>query len=62
VLVGHEPQLSALLGQLIGGRGDSLPFKKGGAALVDVLGSGGSGGGRLIWFLPGRLLRRLGRN
>jgi phosphohistidine phosphatase len=59
-LVGHEPHVSALLGHLTGGRGESLPFKKGGAALVELPDGGGAGSGRLIWFLPGRLLRQLG--
>jgi phosphohistidine phosphatase len=58
-LVGHEPQLSALLARLIDG-GDSgrLPFRKGGAALVE-LPAAPAAGGTLVWFLPPRLLRSL---
>ncbi len=55
---GHEPHVSGLLGRLIGGRGDSLPFKKGGAALVELAGPLAEGGS-LIWFLPPRVLRDL---
>jgi phosphohistidine phosphatase len=59
-IVGHEPDLSSLLGRLVGTSkgGDRLAFKKGGAALVDVPGPI-SEGGTLVWFLPPRLLRRL---
>jgi phosphohistidine phosphatase len=58
-LVGHEPDVSHLLGRLVGGAGEGLTFKKGGAALVEVDGAAAANG-RLIWFLPPRLLRRLG--
>jgi phosphohistidine phosphatase len=62
-VVGHEPHVSALLGHLVGGDGARLPFRKGGAALVDLPDDApGAGRGRLIWFLPPRLLRRLGRD
>ena len=58
-LVGHEPHVSALLGRLLGSRHDDrLAFKKGGAALVEVAGRL-AGGGRLVWFLPPKVLRRL---
>jgi phosphohistidine phosphatase len=60
-LVGHEPLLSEILGLLLGGMpGAHLPFRKGGAALVEVDGAPGAGG-RLIWFLPPRALRALRR-
>ena len=58
-IVGHEPDLSALLGRLLGSsHGERLTFKKGGAALVDVPGPL-SDGGTLVWYLPPRLLRRV---
>ncbi len=58
-LVGHEPHLSALLAQLLGGaRPEALEFRKGGAALIEM---DDSREGRLIFCLPPRLLRRLGR-
>ena len=55
---GHEPHVSSLLGRLIGGRGEALLFKKGGAALVELNGTLAEGGS-LVWFLPPRILRDL---
>ena len=56
-LIGHEPGLSALLARLLGAsEGQQLAFDTGGAALVD-LPDGPMAGGRLIWFLPSRILR-----
>lgn len=61
VAVGHEPQLSALLAQLLGSpTSDRLVFRKGGAALIELEGAAADGG-RLVWFLPPKLLRALGR-
>jgi phosphohistidine phosphatase len=58
-LVGHEPSLSELLARLLGGKdAQRLEFRKGGAALVDLPGPA-SEGGRLVWFLPPRVLRQL---
>ena len=57
-LVGHEPDMSRLLSHVIGGVGERMPLKKGGAALIE-LDHGAAGGGRLIWFMPPRLLRAL---
>lgn len=60
-VVGHEPSLSALLATLLGGaQSDRLTFRKGGAALLDLPG-GPAEGGQLLWFLPPKLLRTLGR-
>jgi phosphohistidine phosphatase len=57
--VGHEPHLSSFLARILGtSRGEGLAFGKGGAALVDVPGRL-EAGGRLIWFLPPKALRRL---
>jgi len=56
-LVGHEPDLSALLGRLLGTpQADRLVFKKGGAALLDIPGSPAEGGA-LRWYVPPRLMR-----
>jgi phosphohistidine phosphatase len=59
-LVGHEPHMSSLLSRLLAG---SIPgrftFRKGGAALVELPGPFAEGG-QLVWFLPPRVLRRLG--
>jgi phosphohistidine phosphatase len=59
-LVGHEPHLSALLARLLGTtRDDRLTFRKGGAALLDLPG-GLEEGGRLVWYVPPKILRELG--
>ncbi|HUG54618.1 MAG TPA: histidine phosphatase family protein [Vicinamibacteria bacterium] len=56
-IVGHEPQLSAILAHLLGStEAERFTFKKGGAALVDVperLAQGAA----LVWYAPPRLLR-----
>ena len=58
-VVGHEPYVSDLLARLLGSRHDDrLTFKKGGAALVEVPGRL-AGGGRLVFFLPPKVLRKL---
>jgi phosphohistidine phosphatase len=58
-IVGHEPHLSALLASLVGSsHGERVPFRKGGAALVEVPGRLAEGG-TLVWFLPPKILRRL---
>jgi len=59
-VVGHEPYVSALLARLLGSKQeDRLTFKKGGAALVEVPGRLADGG-QLLWFLPPKVLRKLG--
>jgi phosphohistidine phosphatase len=59
-IFGHEPWVSQLLARLIGtSHDDRLTFKKGGAALVDVPGRLAEGGS-LVWYLPPKLLRKLG--
>ncbi len=59
-LVGHEPLLSALLARALGAsEGGRFAFQKGGAALLD-LPDGPAALGRLVWFLPPRVLRALG--
>ena len=58
-VVGHEPWLSGLLARLLGSSEDGrLEFKKGGAALVDIEGRL-EDGGRLVAYLPPKLMRRL---
>jgi phosphohistidine phosphatase len=57
-LVGHEPDLGALAGVLAGGPGSHpMPLKKSGLALFE-LERCAAGGGRLLWFLPPKLVRR----
>ena len=58
-VVGHEPWLSALLARLLASSDDGrLEFKKGGVALVDI-GGRLEDGGRLLAYLPPKLMRRL---
>jgi phosphohistidine phosphatase len=60
-LVGHEPSLSGLVGFLLFG-GDTvapLDFKKGGLACIEFDQEPAAGAGRLRWFLPPKLARRL---
>lgn len=58
-VVGHEPQLSALLAQLLGtNRSERLEFRKGGVAVVDLAGAFAEGG-RLVSCLPPKVLRAL---
>jgi phosphohistidine phosphatase len=49
VLVGHDPDLSALLSELVGA---SLSLRKGALALVDWRGNVEPGEARLRWLLP----------
>jgi phosphohistidine phosphatase len=59
-LFGHEPDVSELLASLLGTpHSERVEFKKGAAALVETNGRL-DGGGRLVWFLPPRVLRELG--
>jgi len=53
MLVGHEPDFSALIGALTGGR---VLMKKGGLGRVDIERLE-QGAGTLIWLLPPRVLR-----
>jgi phosphohistidine phosphatase len=59
-LVGHEPDLGRLVGWLVGGRTiGAIEMKKGGACLLRFAGHPAPGHGKLHWFLPPSLLRRL---
>lgn len=58
MLVGHEPDFSETVSELIGG--GSLEVKKTGLALVD-LPDARPGGGRLRWLVPPKILALLGR-
>jgi phosphohistidine phosphatase len=60
-LFGHEPDVSELLARILGtSHASRLEFKKGAAALVRLDGRL-EGGGTLLWFLPPRVLRELGK-
>ena len=56
ILVGHEPDFSTLVGDLIGSHGARVELKKGALAAVGVRGSVRSGGGLLQWLAPPKLL------
>ena len=56
-LVGHEPNIGELAGQLIGAR-LPIPFKKGAICRIDFDVLPPKTPGRLVWFVPPRLLRQ----
>jgi phosphohistidine phosphatase len=58
-VVGHEPDLGELAGWLLGMR-RAIPMKKGGVCRID-LDSLSSRHGTLVWHLPPKALRKLGR-
>ncbi len=59
-LVGHEPDLSALVGYLLTGHERSLlELKKGAACLVEFGTRARAGEGRLLWALTAKQLRAL---
>lgn len=58
-LVGHEPDLGRLAAALcFKAAGATLPLKKAGACIIDFIGHPERGAGRLLAFLPPRMLRR----
>jgi phosphohistidine phosphatase len=59
VLVGHEPDLGNLAATLVGSS-RPLPLKKAGACAIEHTGPVRAGGGHLLWYLPPRILRKLG--
>jgi phosphohistidine phosphatase len=58
-LVGHEPNLGELAARLIGAK-SPIEFKKGAICRIDFEVLPPKGVGQLRWFLPPRVLRRLG--
>jgi phosphohistidine phosphatase len=59
-VVGHEPWLSEWTAEWLGGkRGDSFAFKKGGAALIEFDDEVVEGAGRLLFFLPPKVVKDL---
>jgi phosphohistidine phosphatase len=57
-LVGHEPNLGELAGELIGARAP-LEFKKGGICRIDFDVLPPKGTGRLRWFVTPKMLRKM---
>jgi phosphohistidine phosphatase len=60
VLVGHEPDLGELAGALLFGSPSHLPIKKAGACAIAFDAEVRAGAGALHWFLPAKMLARLG--
>ena len=60
-LVGHEPDLGKLAGTLLFGAPAHVAIKKAGACAIEFESRAGAGGGRLLWFMPPRMLRRMAR-
>jgi phosphohistidine phosphatase len=58
-LVGHEPNVGELAAKLIGARAP-IEFKKGAICRIDFEQLPPKGIGQLRWFLPPRVLRKLG--
>ena len=61
VLVGHEPDLSALAASLCGVEAHALGLKKTGALAVEFEPGASPTGGHLAWLVPPRVLRSLPR-
>ena len=60
LVVGHEPDLSALAARLIGaGRNANMPFKKGGCCRISFTEFPPKTPGRLGWWLTPRIMRKL---
>lgn len=57
LLVGHEPDFSSMVGELIGGGAASVEIKKASLAALKVNPSVRPGNGTLRWLLPPRVLR-----
>ena len=60
-LVGHEPDLGQLAGLLMFDESVAIGLKKAGACAIEFAEGVRPGAGNLTWFLPPRVLRRLGR-
>jgi phosphohistidine phosphatase len=60
MLVGHEPDFSSMVGELIGGGASSVEIKKAAVAAVTINRSARPGSGTLRWLLPPRVLRLCG--
>ena len=58
-LVGHEPNIGELAGRLIGAKAP-IAFKKGAVCRIDFEVLPPKGIGELRWFLPPRVLKKLG--
>ena len=61
-IVGHEPHLSGLVSWLLAGSKESfLDLKKGAACLLEIEGQPAAGSALLLWSMPPKHLRAIGR-
>jgi phosphohistidine phosphatase len=60
VVVGHEPYLSSMAGDLAGGQAVRILLKKSGVVRVRILTLGAAPRGELRWLLSPKVLRRIG--
>ena len=61
-IVGHENHFSNILGNLIKCTNEeAIRFKKGGIALIDLGQMEGVVTGKLIWFMPPKVILKLGK-
>lgn len=61
LLAGHEPNMSRLATHLLGGDARVVDFKKGALCRIDVQGRALKSPGTLIYLLPPRVLRIIGK-
>jgi phosphohistidine phosphatase len=63
MIVGHEPQLTAITSMLLTGAADRirLQLKKGGCIALQFAGSTVQGQAELIWMMTQRQLRKIGK-
>jgi phosphohistidine phosphatase len=61
LLTGHEPNMSRLATALLGGDASVIEFKKGALCRIDVAGRALKNPGTLIYLLPPRVLRTMGK-
>jgi phosphohistidine phosphatase len=59
LLVGHEPYLTSLIGDLLGAKAAGIVLKKGGLARIHVTSFSPSPRGELRWLLSPRLVKRI---
>ena len=60
LIVGHEPYLSGMIGEIVGGKGSvNLAMKKGGLAKVRINEFKPAVSGELRWLLTSRLMRKM---
>ena len=61
LIVGHEPYLSGMIGEVVGGKGSvNLAMKKGGLAKVRINEFKPAISGELRWLLTPKLMRKMG--